>query len=73
MNKWMKNSLTAMAVTAASISASMTDLGNGQPLKASTEEQLIDALDFAGGSKLKDRRCLHSDKDQDLEIVVVMG
>ena len=54
MNKWMKQGVIGFALTSAAIAGYVEK--NAQ--KGTGEAQLkqaVDALDFAGGSKLKDR------------------
>ncbi len=76
MNKWMKQGLLGLAMSTAAVAAAATMQTEskepaGQPALKASEEVMIDALDFAGGSKLKDRRVLQASAAQKFEIVLV--
>jgi hypothetical protein len=74
MNKWMKQGmmgliLTTATVAAAAITSPIAD--SAAELKDLPSEHLmIDALDYAGGSKLKDR-LVANNHPQQLEIIVL--
>lgn len=71
MNKWMKQGLLGFALTAAAVSAERPAQSQKEAQPQFKNAVTIDALDFAGGSKLKDRRC--SQASRELEIIIVQN
>lgn len=53
MNKWMKTSMTGLILATAAMS--ITSEGKEQVAARKISSQAVDAVELAGGSKLKDR------------------
>lgn len=72
MNKWMKQGMIGLALASAAAAGVKSGKNGGvEPVGlAKGASLMIDALDFAGGSKLKDRM-FQANAARDLEIVVV--
>jgi hypothetical protein len=75
MNNWMKQGLIGLSLTSAAISASAAnkieskEAGKDLNAQRSFGTQNIDAQDYAGGSKLKDRMIRMTGKSAELMTV----
>lgn len=71
MNKWMKLSMVGMALSASAVGASQSVQQQPVPDDSRiSRDVMVDAMDFAGGSKLKDRMSVPTEYEN-LEIVLV--
>jgi hypothetical protein len=60
MNKWLKNGMAGLVLGTTALTVATENKTQAQPLKL--QSRSVDALDFAGGSKLKDRMIKFEDK-----------
>lgn len=73
MNKWMKNGMTGLVLSAAALAAAVTVPVQSEPAQEDGLSGVsIDALDLAGGSKLKDRRIEAYNNDMEIVRAVLM-
>jgi hypothetical protein len=70
MNKWMKNGMTvAVGASAFAAAIAVAKVNPKVPPSSNAQTISVDALDFAGGSKLKDRRVIATEGSE-LRIVI---
>lgn len=73
MNKWIKNGMTGLVIGTSGIAAAETPFRAGAIDLSSMSEIAIDALDLAGGSKLKDRMIVANDDEMALVYALVVS
>lgn len=72
MNKWMKNGMTGLVLSAAALAAVVQVPAQEAPVQDDSLSGVsIDALDLAGGSKLKDRRIEAYNNDMEIVRAVI--
>jgi len=72
MNKWIKNGMTGLALSTAALVATSRPPVQAEPTQDDSLTAVsIDALDVAGGSKLKDRMIEAYDNDMELVRAVI--
>lgn len=74
MNKWMKNGMTGLVLSAAALAAAVTVPVQSEPKQDDSLSAVsIDALDLAGGSKLKDRMVEAYNNDMEIVRAVIQA
>ena len=72
MNKWIKNGVAGLALSTAAIAASALTAPQAEPANIEQIEAVaVDATDYFGGSKLKDRMVMAQASEQ-IQMISVM-
>ncbi|AZZ35489.1 hypothetical protein CIK05_01290 [Bdellovibrio sp. qaytius] len=71
MNNWIKQSITGLVLTASTV-ASAIETQNMKQQPIPNSDQVIDAMDFAGGSKMKDRMIQTQQDDKILVVRILL-
>lgn len=73
MNKWIKNGMTGLVIGASGLAAAVTPAQVSSLEISPMNEVAVDALDLAGGSKLKDRMIVATEDEMVLVYALVVS
>ena len=71
MNKWMKQGMAGLILSTSALTVAQTTQSEKEVVREENSLVSVDALDFAGGSKLKDRMMMIT-SNQNIQAIHVL-